>query len=47
MNLQSLLTFDHSNIDALISTSHATAHKFIVDYYKASKPTVAMALRKA
>ena len=46
-SLKSLLTFEHSKIDALIPTSHATAHKYIIDHYKASKPTVTKALSKA
>jgi hypothetical protein len=46
-NLRSLLSFDHSKVDALIPTSHATAHKYIVDCYTASKATITKALSRA
>jgi len=33
--------------DAILPTSHATAHKYIINHYEASKPTLAVALSKA
>ena len=45
--LRSLLVLDHSKIDALVPTSHATAHRWIVEAYTASKAKVAEALAKA
>lgn len=46
-SLRSLLTFEDSKIKGLIPTSHATAHKYVVDYYRASKATVTGALSRA
>ena len=45
--LRNLLSLDHSKIDALVPTSHATAHRYIVERYAASKVKVAEALAKA
>jgi hypothetical protein len=45
--LRDLLRLDHSKIDDLIPTSHATAHRYIVECYTTSKGKVMKALAKA
>jgi hypothetical protein len=45
--LRALLGVDHSEIDALVPTSHATAHRYIVECYVSSKAKVTKALAKA
>lgn len=45
--LRDLLSLDHSKIDALIPSSHATAHRYIVECYATSKVKVTKALAKA
>ncbi|KAM0708529.1 hypothetical protein Q7P35_005181 [Cladosporium inversicolor] len=45
--LRALLGVDHSEIDALVPTSYATAHRYIVECYVSSKAKVTKALAKA
>lgn len=45
--LRALLGVDNSKIDAIVPTSHATAHRYIVECYVSSKTKVTEALAKA
>ena len=44
---KTLLTFERPALEGLIPTSPQTAHKYVVDHYRASKPKVVAALSRA